>query len=512
MSAGGKDKARAAYTARVLVITETDGFDESGTTSREADKITQLEARLESYPLEQRREYLACTVSIEEGRIWREWKEGTASRIMRPCPQCKLFVSPEREHLVGWEDADNELEAGERARWCCPECGEAWTDEERAEANQRSVLLHRGQEIDEAGVITGDPPVTATLGFRWSAVDNMFWLASDVGRKEWLAARDPDEDNAEKKLRQFTWCLPYIPPLLEITPLDPHKLQRRTQKLSKGILPADTQYLTAAVDLGKWLGHWILIAWRPDGSSHVADYGRLEIPTQEIGNEKRAIMLGLREFRDLCMTGWALGGVQRVPDQVWIDCSYQRDVVYLFCRESNVGTPAGADRFRPAMGRGTSQQRHQWYNRPKSTGALVKHVGEGYHLSWQKSDRILLVEVDADYWKSWAHHRLASEVGSAGAMTLFAAMPNEHMAISKHLTAERQVEEFIEGKGTVIRWEQTRAGNHWLDCIYNACAAGYLCGVRLLEGDKSVGQNVVGPRRTRLTTPDGRAFLVTERR
>ena len=511
MSAGGKDKARSAYTARVLVITEADGFDESGSTSREADKITQLEARLDSYPLEQRVEYLECTVSIERGRIWREWKEGTASRIMLPCPDCRVFVCPEREHLVGWEGADNELEAGERARWCCPACGGTWTEEERAEANRRSVLLHRGQEIDEAGTITGEPPRTATLGFRWTAVNNLFWLASDVGRKEWLAARDPDEDNAEKKMRQFTWCLPYIPPLLEVTPLDPRKLQRRVQKLTRGIVPAETQFLTVAIDLGKWFAHWIVIAWLADGSSHIVDYGGFDIPTKSLGSVERAIMVALREFRDVCMTGWNMGGDMRVPDQVWIDCSYERGVVYLFCRESNKGCPAGAERFRPAMGRGTSQQRAQWYNRPKSTGALVKHVGEGYHISWQKADRILLVECDADYWKTWAHNRLASEIGSPGAMTLFQAMPNEHMTISMHFTAERQVEEFIEGKGTVIRWEQTRRSNHWLDCLYNACAAGHLCGVRLLKESAKVGQNVVGERRRRLTMPDGRAYLATER-
>jgi hypothetical protein len=42
MSGGGRDKSRAGYTSRVVVITETDGMDEPGQTSREADKITQL--------------------------------------------------------------------------------------------------------------------------------------------------------------------------------------------------------------------------------------------------------------------------------------------------------------------------------------------------------------------------------------------------------------------------------------------------------------------------------------
>ena len=41
--------SRAGFTARVLVITETDGLDAPGHTSREADKVTQLEARTRAY-------------------------------------------------------------------------------------------------------------------------------------------------------------------------------------------------------------------------------------------------------------------------------------------------------------------------------------------------------------------------------------------------------------------------------------------------------------------------------
>ncbi|TWT51934.1 hypothetical protein KOR42_32160 [Thalassoglobus neptunius] len=52
------------------------------------------------------------------------------------------------------------------------------------------------------------------------------------------------------------------------------------------------------------------------------------------------------------------------------------------------------------------------------------------------------------------------------------------------LTAERQTEEFVNGKGVVTRWERTRRNNHWLDALYNACAAGHYVGARLL-GDQS---------------------------
>ena len=156
-------------------------------------------------------------------------------------------------------------------------------------------------------------------------------------------------------------------------------------------------------------------------------------------------------------------------------------VVYAFCRESG-------KRFRPAIGRGAAQQHRQWYNRPTSTGALVKRIGEGYHVNLLRAERLYLVEIDADHWKTWVHQRLSTPPGKPGAMSLFQAVPQEHLTLAKHLTAETKTEEFVAGRGVVVKWERLRRQNHWFDALYNACAAGHLCGVRL------VGEGLVMPR------------------
>jgi hypothetical protein len=138
-------------------------------------------------------------------------------------------------------------------------------------------------------------------------------------------------------------------------------------------------------------------------------------------------------------------------------------------------------RFRPAIGRGASQQHRQWYNRPTQTGAVVRYIGEGYHANWLPAENVFLIESDSDHWKSWVHQRLVTPVGNLGAMTLFQANPQEHMALAKHLTAEVKTEEFVAGKGMVVKWERLRRQNHWLDALYNASAAGHGCGVRLVQ-------------------------------
>ena len=103
------------------------------------------------------------------------------------------------------------------------------------------------------------------------------------------------------------------------------------------------------------------------------------------------------------------------------------------------------------------------------------------HANWIPAAGLHLVEVDADHWKTWAHQRLVTPLGKPGAMTLFRARPQEHLALAKHLTAEAKTEEFVAGKGVVMKWERVRRQNHWLDALYNACCAGHLAGVRLVD-------------------------------
>jgi hypothetical protein len=57
------------------------------------------------------------------------------------------------------------------------------------------------------------------------------------------------------------------------------------------------------------------------------------------------------------------------------------------------------------------------------------------------------------------HQRLSTPITSAGAMTLFQASPQEHLALAKHLTAEVKTEEFVAGKGVIVKWERIRKQN-----------------------------------------------------
>lgn len=145
------------------------------------------------------------------------------------------------------------------------------------------------------------------------------------------------------------------------------------------------------MDLGKYLTHWVVVAWSPNATAHIVDYGRIEVASDELGVEQ-ALLVAMREFRDLVTTGWHREGPRAAlltPASVWIDAGYMTPTVYAFCRE------AGSV-FRPSFGRGADQQRHQWYNRPTQTGSVVRHIGEGFHLNNLRNERLFIVEVNAE--------------------------------------------------------------------------------------------------------------------
>lgn len=196
---------------------------------------------------------------------------------------------------------------------------------------------------------------------------------------------------------------------------------------------------------------------------------------------------------------------RRAPDQVWIDAGYQPETVYAFTR-------GAGERYRACKGHGASQEpgSGRAYVAPKTTGSVIVYNGDGYHIARLDGGRQWLVEVSADRWKSWVHRRLATPLVEPGALAFFEGGQWEHTAIVRHLLAEVQREEFIAGRGTVVRWEALHRNNHWLDALYLAAAAAHLCGLRIV-GAAPAPAVAHAERRPGLSMPDGRPYLISER-
>lgn len=263
--------------------------------------------------------------------------------------------------------------------------------------------------------------------------------------------------------------LPAKPAKVDLSQIDAFTIMRRTvARLPRGVCPPDTLHVTAGVDVGKRLCHWTAIAWIPNATPHVVDYGRLEVPSDQMP-EEQAVLLARDRRDETGKTGWKLGDTTKPPTFVLVDAGWHQRTIQLFAAESGPGY-FGAKGF-GALQRRTGQHRRE-------TGSKVVGIGERYSLI-QSPDGLQFVEVDVDVWKSWLHSRLHTPTNKPGALTLFDG--GDHLSFAKHLTAEKLVEFFDPKEGSVTRWEAVSRNNHWLDATMLACVGGHAAGARLVD-------------------------------
>lgn len=515
MIGGGGEENRSNVTSRIAACTEADRLDAISEVSREASPIYQIEARTASFAHDAR-VYNECTVTTETGYVWREIQGSTASKIMCPCVHCPAWVCPERDDFVGFLDAESELHAGEIARFHCPSCGEEYSDEHRRSMNLDAKLVHRGQTIDERGEVQGDPPGTRTLGFRWSAFNNLLWSSSYIGEQAYRAAHDRDVESAERKMRQWYWVLPLEPNETVMTPLTADDVRgRQEEKRPRMILPPGTVYVSAAADTRKTQIHFVVIAWLADGRGCVVDVGIVPVNSAEFGVRK-ALRLGLRNLAARLDAGYPRADKlheRLAPGWCPIDGGYMADIVRAFCQEK---LAAGIRRYIPSFGRGLSQNTgSRQYRHPEAETAAKPYLGDQYYISFSAKYGQNALIVNADHWKSFGHEGLTTPEGQPGAITLFEESTEDERKLliqfAKQVAAERAKEIVIPGHGVAVVWEnESRRTNHFGDAFYNACAAGHLSGVRVMDPSVDYRRQAATPA-AGVTNPYGQAYFASER-
>ncbi|MBN2711981.1 MAG: phage terminase large subunit family protein [Planctomycetes bacterium] len=496
--AGGGDSQRSSHTVRIVVLTELDKMDKPGEASRETDPVSQIEARTTTYGPAAKL-IGECTVSIEEGRIWREITGGTDSRVMLQCPHCREYVWPERKHFTGWEEAETVMEARENGRFSCPECGAIWQEDSRAHlyeepelwrksdrawAIEHAAIVHKGQSISKTGRITGEPPRTNSLGIRWTGLHSPLNPQAEIAAKEW-AARRSEKDEDEKYCRQFIWAIPYEPEV-DDSGISAGLIQNRLSHYPRGIIPPECSMLTAGIDLGKYACHWEVKAISGDAKSFVIDYGVLEVHNTEQGEDEgldHALLTALYRWREdvLAEPYKTADGIEIPLSKVLIDAHWRPDPVLHFCAE--VG-----DVYQPSMGcgRGVNQPN---FNMPpvrtfeKKPGHHMYELRKTVKVSGEKRT-VWQVMFEADYWKRYVHDRYLTPPACPGSCTIFGDDRKQHLAFSKHQVAEIEVEEFKRGKGVVRFFKKENKNNHWLDTSVLCDVGGGHRGIRLIGSNE----------------------------
>lgn len=474
MTRSGSDQSKAGFTSRVVVVTEAAGFSRVAETSREANPLKQLQARQKAWDAEDRRLYVEGTVTIEEDLPWSAKAESSNSRIVSQCPWCDEWVLPERENLVGYEDAKSQGEAGRRGYWICPECSSQIDEEMRRGMVARAKLLHQGQWVDEHGNVRGEPPDTRRMFFRYTAWHNMFVSTKTLAEEEWRASRiDPEDaefEDSEKERCQFVWATPYVPTIIDRAPLQTSMITQRREAFPRGVCPDDTTHLACGVDMGLNTAWYLVLAGRECGQTHIVDYGPLDVLSRDF-EVSIAIHMCLSDLRQTLQCGYRLGSSVLAPELTYTDANWETDAVFDVAKEFGARKLKG--NWLPIFGRGSGQMM-KMYQAPKKLGKGVVEIGNGWNVAVHKTHRMYNAFVNVDYWKYAVHSAFyINEHGgelAPGAMTLFQAPKNQHKQIARHFVNEQQTLEFVPGRGEILKWNRTGA-NHLLDCAAYARAA-----------------------------------------
>ncbi|MBX3397497.1 MAG: phage terminase large subunit family protein [Gemmataceae bacterium] len=270
-------------------------------------------------------------------------------------------------------------------------------------------------------------------------------------------------------------------------------------QLPRRILPRDCARVTAFIDVQKLLLFYLVVGWDARFGGAIIDYGTW--PEQTLPNFRAdtasptlaerypntkgitgPIYAGLVELvRALATRRWLRDGIgDEMPiSRILIDANWGQSTktVYQFCRDSD---------FRgiltPSHGRGIGAS-----GRPFSQ---YKPNGLKAGVDWRHESGTngLHVSYDTNAWKSFVSERLATPLGSHGALGVFAGETGvklsprpaaaRHRLLFEHLSSEFAVTT----KGPwreVDEWKlQPGRENHWWDCLVGAAVAASIDGLK----------------------------------
>jgi hypothetical protein len=265
-----------------------------------------------------------------------------------------------------------------------------------------------------------------------------------------------------------------------------HRIQRQVSGYERKTIPPGCTVLTQGIDVRKVALHWVVRAWRPDGTGFVIDYGIHEVHGTVYGSDegldvavKRAIIGRMEETK--AADYHTVDGEILPVNLTLVDAGWRTTAVYSACAEIGLG-------IMPIMGFGKSAGCSQASFRDVQHSTPDRKPGDGWFLSRKGS--LWLVCADADRWKSWEHDRWMTAPSKPGTLMMFgessgkelmSADEKAHHAYGKHITNETEIEEPY--KGTIRRkWKEKSENTHWFDSSYYSDVAANMKGIRLIGG------------------------------
>lgn len=281
--------------------------------------------------------------------------------------------------------------------------------------------------------------------------------------------------------------------------LDADEIVKRVNGVPRGVVPAECSRLTAFVDCGSDLLHYVVCAWGEQFSGAVVDYGTFPHQRRDYYRAADARPSLSDRFPGLTEDSRVYAGLKELVPQV-VGKVYQRQnggevtvekclvdsgkwtkTVTQFCRQSPL-----AALLMPSKGWGIGPGKPPMANWPRKEGEIL---GDHWRVRPNTEGgygRLCLI--DTNYWKTFVAAALQAREMAGCCLQLFGGEKESglHRLFADHLTAEYSVrtrrEEGDRRPVDVWNLRPERPDNHWADCCVGATVAASLVGLRWDSG------------------------------
>jgi hypothetical protein len=293
----------------------------------------------------------------------------------------------------------------------------------------------------------------------------------------------------------------------ETAALDPAAVAARCGGIERGTAPPECETLVGYVDCGADCLWWLVGAFDSAFTCNVVDYGAWPEQSAEVFLARQASPNLAQAYPDAggvdgqlyaaleALAGHLFARPWRRTDGAdlplsWllVDSGWMTETVRLFARRSR-----HRDRLQIAKGVGfTASATPVGEFRPRPG----ERKGDSWILGVAGTDRLRLLKMDTNLWKSRAADMLRRPLGMKGGVILPGDRPAEHELLAVHCSAEFPTR--VEARGNAVDvWDRRPSvENHLWDCLVGTLVAASFAGLSPLA---TVAPPEPPRRRRRLT-------------
>jgi hypothetical protein len=268
-------------------------------------------------------------------------------------------------------------------------------------------------------------------------------------------------------------------------------------------VPSDCTKLTTFIDVHDELMFWLTVAWEPNFTGYIIDYGTYPdqnrsnftlrnapkgLLSMHVGKPKdEAIYAGVHATLKQVLSAQYMrdDGIVLRNDRVLIDKGYKPKVIDAAVRR------IGSSVVWMSRGAGITSKKLPFSEHKRKVGQQIGDFWMIPSLRGSQRGTLRYVLVDTNHWKSFTHSQLMTAMGGDGCLSLYGNARTNHHLLAEHLANSqlwRKVEDKLSGR-VVAEWEPApgNTDNHWFDCLVGCAVAASMEGISL-TGDAVYGQ------------------------